>query len=112
MQTVNEVFNVPFIARRGARLVNNMVIDDTEEYFEFKIKVWHQSECAYTYTFGMQNLCNSGKSIFVSVNRDLCVQIFNFGVHEKYSKTGESVQYPRRDLRKGKADGRYSVLLR
>jgi hypothetical protein len=40
MQATEELFELTLLARRGARLVSNLVIEDTEEFFQTKVKVW------------------------------------------------------------------------
>lgn len=39
MKKTEDLFKLTLLARRGARLVSNLVIEDNDEYFETKVKV-------------------------------------------------------------------------
>lgn len=39
MKETEDLFELTLLARRGARLVSNLVIEDTDEYFQTKVKV-------------------------------------------------------------------------
>ena len=39
MKATEDLFKLTLLARRGARLVSNLVIEDTDEYFQTKVKV-------------------------------------------------------------------------
>jgi hypothetical protein len=107
MKRTEDLFHLTLIARRGARLVSNLVIEDTDEYFQTKVKV-----CSHCLPLVPSPFVQPAH---VFIKRSECrqsaenMQALILSVNEKFLKSGEPAKYPRRDLRRGKLEGRFSL---